>query len=135
MQCSRALRTLPVALAVAAGSLAAQSQYQIAADGEWFHQEPGQRRLARLARGARVTEAGAVDGQWVRVTIEGWIVERSVGPATRPGFDLSVTKSPEENLRALGKRHKELSGSFTNWLGTYEHAAERFVKHLNLREN
>jgi hypothetical protein len=98
MQCSRALRALPVALSVVAGPLAAQSQYQIAADGEWFHQEPGQRRLARLARGARVAGAGA-EGQWTRVTIEGWIVERSVGPATRPGFDLSVTRDPDENLR------------------------------------
>ena len=100
MQSSRALRTLPVVLALAASPLVAQAQYQIEVDGEWFHQEPGQRRLARLARGARVASGGAVEGQWTRVTIDGWIVERSVGAATRPGYDLSVTRNPEENLRA-----------------------------------
>src|SRR6266508_4236627 len=29
----------------------------------------------------------------------------------------------EENLRTLPKRHKELSGTRVNWLGTYLHAA------------
>ena len=100
MQSSRALRALPVLLAVAASPLAAQAQYRVEVDGEWFHQEPGQRRLARLARGARVVAGGAVEGEWTRVTLEGWIFERSVGRATRPGFDLEVTRNPDENLRA-----------------------------------
>ena len=99
MQSSRALRTLPVAFALAASPLAAQAQYRVDVDGEWFHQEPGQRRLARLARGARVVAGGAAEGQWTRVTIDGWIFERSVGPANREGFDLMVTRAPEENLR------------------------------------
>ena len=86
--------------ALAASPLVAQAQYQVEVDGEWFHQEPGQRRLARLARGARVAAGGAVEGPWTRVTMEGWIFERSVGPANREGFDLMVTRSPEENLRA-----------------------------------
>lgn len=100
MQSSRVLRTLPVVLAFAASPLVAQAHYQVEVDGEWFHQEPGQRRLARLARGAQVVAGGAAEGQWTRVTIEGWMVERSLGPATRPGFDLTVTRDPEENLRA-----------------------------------
>lgn len=99
MQSSRALRALPVLIAVAASPLAAQAQYRVEVDGEWFHQEPGQRRLARLARGTRVAAGGAVEGEWTRVTMEGWIFERSVGRATRPGFDLEVTRTPEENLR------------------------------------
>jgi hypothetical protein len=86
--------------ALAASPLVAQAQYQVEVDGEWFHQEPGQRRLARLARGARVVAGGAAEGQWTRVTMDGWIFERSVGPANREGFDLMVTRSPEENLRA-----------------------------------
>jgi hypothetical protein len=85
--------------ALAASPLVAQAQYQVEVDGEWFHQEPGQRRLARLARGARVVAGGAAEGPWTRVTMEGWIFERSVGPANREGFDLMVTRSPEENLR------------------------------------
>src|SRR5512145_2888273 len=100
MQSSRVLRALPVVFALAASPLVAQAQYQVEVDGEWFHQEPGQRRLARLARGARVAAGGAVEGPWTRVTMEGWIFERSVGPANREGFDLMVTRSPEENLRA-----------------------------------
>lgn len=100
MQSSRVLRALPVVLALAASPLVAQALYQVEVDGEWFHQEPGQRRLARLARGARVAAGGAAEGQWTRVTMEGWIFERSVGPANREGFDLMVTRSPEENLRA-----------------------------------
>jgi hypothetical protein len=86
--------------ALAASPLVAQAQYQVEVDGEWFHQEPGQRRLARLARGARVVAGGAAEGPWTRVTMDGWIFERSVGPANREGFDLMVTRSPEENLRA-----------------------------------
>jgi hypothetical protein len=90
---------LPVALALAASPLAAQAQYEVTVDGEWFHQEPGQNRLARLARGARVAAGGAAEGPWTRITVEGWIFERSVGPAARVGYDLMVTRSPEENLR------------------------------------
>ncbi|HXV90468.1 MAG TPA: hypothetical protein VD707_03815 [Gemmatimonadales bacterium] len=100
MQSSRVLRALPVVLALAASPLVAQAQYQVEVDGEWFHQEPGQRRLARLARGARVAAGGAAEGPWTRVTMEGWIFARSVGPANREGFDLMVTRAPEENLRA-----------------------------------
>jgi len=39
-------------------------------------------------------------GDWVRVTMEGWIFGSSVGPTPRAGFDLAVTKEPEENLRS-----------------------------------
>ncbi len=33
-------------------------------------------------------------------------------------------------LVQLGKRHQVLSGERINWMGTYEHAAERLVKHV-----
>lgn len=99
MQCSRAFRVLPVALAVAVAPLAAQARYRVAVDGEWFHQEAGSRRLARLARGALVGDAGEARGDWRKVTIEGWIFGRSVGTPALAGFDLAVTRDPEENLR------------------------------------
>jgi len=43
---------------------------------------------------------GASDSAWQAVTIDGWIFQGSVGSASRPGFDLAVTRAPEENLRA-----------------------------------
>lgn len=50
--------------------------------------------------------------------------------------DLNITPvdNPEENLRALAKRHKELSGSLTNWLGTYQHAEQVWQKGLEYRK-
>jgi hypothetical protein len=39
-------------------------------------------------------------GQWLRVTIDGWIFGSSVGPSPRAGFDLAVTRAPDENLRS-----------------------------------
>jgi hypothetical protein len=40
---------------------------------------------------------------------------------------------PEENLRALAKRHKDLSGTWVNWLGTYLHAATVWQKGLQYK--
>lgn len=99
MQCSRTLRALPVAVALTLAPLAAQTRYRVEVDGEWFHQEAGSRRLARLASGAEVRDAGERQGDWRKVTIEGWIFGRSVGTPALPGFDLAVTRDPEENLR------------------------------------
>lgn len=39
----------------------------------------------------------------------------------------------EENLRALAKRQRELSGSQINWLGTYQHAADIWLKEVELQ--
>ncbi len=47
---------------------------------------------------------------------------------------LTPTTDPNENLRALAKRHQELSGSQVNWLGTYEHAADVWLKQLELQK-
>src|SRR6185503_14543522 len=68
-------------------------------DGEWFYQEPGGRRLARLARGA-IVGGGPTRGDFTQVTLEGWIFATSVGPSPRPDFDLAVTRAPDENLRS-----------------------------------
>lgn len=98
MQLSRAVVALQAVL-VLAFPLSAQTRYRVTTDGEWFHQEAGGRRLARLARGAVVGVLGE-QGDWLRVTIEGWIFGASVGPSPRAGFDLAVTRAPEENLRS-----------------------------------
>ena len=46
---------------------------------------------------------------------------------------LSPNSNPEENLYALAKRQRELSGSQINWLGTYQHAADIWLKELELQ--
>jgi len=43
--------------------------------------------------------AGKVQGGWREITLEGWLWSASTGPATRPGFTLSVTAAEGENLR------------------------------------
>jgi len=100
MQLSQIVRALPVVLCLAAPPpVAGQGRYRVTNDGEWFHQEPGGRRLARLARGA-IVSAGETRGEWTLITLEGWIFATSVGPSPRPEFDLAVTRAPEENLRS-----------------------------------
>ena len=98
MQLSRVSLALQ-ALALLALPLEAQTRYRVTTDGEWFHQEPSGRRLARLARGA-VVSVLSEQGDWLQVTIEGWIFGTSVGPSPRAGFDLAVTRAPDENLRS-----------------------------------
>ncbi len=49
-------------------------------------------------------------------------------------LNLALVADPEENLRALAKRHKELSGSFVNWLATYQHAEQVWRKGLEFRK-
>jgi len=100
MQVSQIVRALPVVLCLAAPPpLGAQGRYRVTNDGEWFYQEASGRRLARLARGA-IVNGGVTRGDWMQVTLEGWIFATSVGPSPRPEFDLAVTKAPEENLRS-----------------------------------
>lgn len=43
---------------------------------------------------------------------------------------VSLNEDHDESLSNLSKRHQILSGHFINWLGTYEHAAERLIKHM-----
>ncbi|GAB4403824.1 MAG: hypothetical protein OHK003_31710 [Anaerolineales bacterium] len=49
-------------------------------------------------------------------------------------LNLTPVNEPEENLRLLAKRHRELSGSFTNWFGTYMHAAQVWLMGLEYRK-
>ncbi|HZH81437.1 MAG TPA: hypothetical protein VFD68_09025 [Gemmatimonadales bacterium] len=100
MQSSRAFRALPVVLWLATPPpLASQARYRVTTDGAWFYQEANGKRLARLARGA-VLMAGDAQGDWQGLILEGWIFATSVGPTPRAGFDIAVTRAPEENLRS-----------------------------------
>jgi hypothetical protein len=107
MQFSHALRVLPVVCSLAPtldtrdvrpAAVQATARYRVTAENEWFHQEPGGKPLARLAPGA-VVAAGDTKGDWIGVTLDGWIFGTSVGVTPRAGFDLAVTRAPEENLR------------------------------------
>src|SRR5206468_8344262 len=63
MQCSRALRLLPVVVSLAAPA-AAQQRWRVTNDGAWFYQTVSGKRLARLARGAilsGVAQDGAIE--------------------------------------------------------------------------
>lgn len=42
--------------------------------------------------------------------------------------------SPDAGLRKLAARHAILSRKSINWLGTYEHAAQRWLAHLEQRK-
>ena len=65
-----------------------------------------------------------------------WIASKNhLDNVSLPDFfskDLKLTpaEDPEENLRALAERHKELSGSYVNWLATYQHAEQVWRKGL-----
>jgi hypothetical protein len=48
---------------------------------------------------------------------------------------LSTQKNPDENLEFLARRHQELSKKHINWLGTYEHGAQRFMVHLEKQKH
>lgn len=49
-------------------------------------------------------------------------------------LNLTPVDDPEENIQLLAKHHRQLSGSFTNWLGTYMHAAQVWHKGLEYRK-
>ena len=70
-----------------------------------------------------------------------WLAQKYQSAARAPLPDyfskelhLHPTADPEENLRALAKRHKELSGRRVNWLGTYQHAAQVWQKGLEYKK-
>jgi hypothetical protein len=103
MQVSHIVRALPVVLCLATREAAAQNatRYRVTDDNAWFYQDVAGRRIARLARGAVVTAVpGATRNDWMQVTLDGWIFGTSVGRSGRPDFDLLVTRTPNENLRA-----------------------------------
>ncbi|MEZ0396957.1 MAG: hypothetical protein ABWK53_11090 [Anaerolineales bacterium] len=49
-------------------------------------------------------------------------------------LNLHLGGDPEENLRALTERQRELSGAAVNWLGTYQHAAQIWRKGMESKK-
>jgi hypothetical protein len=67
-----------------------------------------------------------------------WLGKKYQQPGSLPDYFsqelcLHPEDDPEENLRALAKRHKELSGTSVNWLGTYLHASTVWQKALQYK--
>ncbi len=68
-----------------------------------------------------------------------WLEQKHLSQKNLPDLfskdlGLSPTSNPEDNLRALAKRHQELSGMQINWLGTYQHAADIWLKEVELQQ-
>jgi hypothetical protein len=87
------------AVILLAGPLAAQEERRLESSVE-LHRDPEGTPLVSLPAGAAV-EAGKADGDWRRVTVEGWIFRPSTSPTKRDGFDLVVTSDEGENLRRV----------------------------------
>ena len=51
-----------------------------------------------------------------------------------PDLGLKDSDNPEGNLRTLAKRHQTLSGTQVNWLGTYQHALQVWLKGLEIQK-
>ncbi|MFZ5818801.1 MAG: hypothetical protein ACOYYJ_02780 [Chloroflexota bacterium] len=49
-------------------------------------------------------------------------------------LNLTPIDDPDKNLRALANRHAELSGSYVNWLATYQHAEQVWRKGFERRK-
>jgi hypothetical protein len=49
-------------------------------------------------------------------------------------LNLTLAEDPDENLRALAKRHSEMSDSYVNWLATYRHAEQIWRKGFERRK-
>jgi hypothetical protein len=79
-------------------TLAAQQPVRLA-EASVFVREPGGTRLAELPAGTAI-RPGRTRGDWVEVRLEGWIWTASTARTTRDGFDLVVTATGGENLRA-----------------------------------
>jgi len=99
-QSSPALGWLPASLVIvfvlAATPVFAQTQ-RVPAELR-FAKTPGGQVIGTLLPGAQVT-TGRVDGEFVEVNIDGWVISSSLDRTKRDGFDLIVTEKPSENLR------------------------------------
>ncbi len=47
---------------------------------------------------------------------------------------LLMTTDPEQDLQTLAKRHEFLSGMRINWLGTYQHALQVWMRGLEIQK-
>jgi hypothetical protein len=89
---------LVVLLVVAGGEAGAQDTKAVRRSSA-FRKDPGGAELGMLEPGARVA-TGRAQGNWIAVTLDGWVYSPSVARTSRGGFDLVVSADGGENLRA-----------------------------------
>lgn len=89
---------LGTTLAVLPASVAAQTGAHVNTPDN-LRQAPNGTVLGRLARGTPLNVV-AQRGPWLQVRVDGWIWTRSLQRTDRDGFDLIVSASGGENLRA-----------------------------------
>ncbi|HXE56674.1 MAG TPA: hypothetical protein VNK43_01625, partial [Gemmatimonadales bacterium] len=82
---------------MAVAPLAGQGRQRAGTDAT-FRSAPDGAALGTVVAGAELA-VGPARGEWVRTTIEGWIVETSLGRTGRNGFDRVVRRRPAEHLR------------------------------------
>lgn len=87
---------LALALGLAA-PISAQDRSRVSSEAT-LRREPRGSALAVVSAGTAVTPV-RTRGDWLEVSLEGWIFTRSVEKTDRDGFDLVVSASDGENLR------------------------------------
>jgi hypothetical protein len=100
-QSSPPFRRLPAFLCVGAalvGNLVAQAPVRLAQETALLR-DPGGLRLISLVPGLRL-QPKRVSGNFLEVSVSGWIFTASTKPDRRDGFALSVSVTGGENLRA-----------------------------------
>lgn len=100
-QSSPPFRRLPAFVCVGAalvGSLVAQAPVRLAQETALLR-DPGGLRLISLVPGLRL-QPKRVSGNFLEVSVSGWIFTASTKPDRRDGFALSVSATGGENLRA-----------------------------------
>jgi len=106
-QSSHLLRALPpcgvllfLAAWPAAAPLAAQQDYRVITTENLRREPSGRATLLATVNAGEEMSGDSVRGEWVAVTLEGWIWARSTAPGDSQGYDLRVAASNGENLRA-----------------------------------
>jgi len=84
--------------AVAIGQASAQNLATVRVE-ENLRAEPQGTIIGRLLVGSSFPVL-QVNGRWVEVEIRGWVWTQSMQATDRQGFDLTVSETPHENLRA-----------------------------------
>jgi hypothetical protein len=72
--------------------------------------------------------------QKYRLRLDGLIGEKTSLPdCFSRELGAQITPDPDKNLELLSQRHQVLSGARVNWLGTYQHAAQVWLRGMELQ--
>lgn len=78
-------------------ALAAQDRQEASSETR-FYKSAGATSLGTVRPGVPMI-VGTTQGDWTQLTIDGWIIDRSLGPTDREGFNVGVTPAAGENMR------------------------------------